>query len=257
MFFLTGWIYWSSSSANVAISQNDQFQFEAVSLSVPDKNKDWVVIIDDIGLPNGKNSTIPVNLTGTFLCDDYRVRLSTNMVVFWDEIFFTVNNPPGEVKQHEVTLLSADLHYRGFSAMTKDSLGMEFFDYATVEKHGSWRQHSGSYTRYGRVDKLLGAIDDRYVIYGPGEEISLVFRAPGLSELPEGWIRDYFFYAFGWIKDGDPNTVHSETVTPLPFRGMQGYPYNSSDSHTADEVAQDLADYLTREAAVTVDCLYK
>jgi tetratricopeptide (TPR) repeat protein len=257
MFFLTGWIYWSSSSANVAISQNDQFQFEAVSLSVPDQNGDWVVIIDDIGLPNGKNSTIPVDLTGKFICDDYRIRLSTNMVVFWDEIFFTVNSLQETVKQYEVPLVSADLHYRGFSAMTKDSLGMEFFDYASVEKYGPWRQHSGSYTRYGRVDEFLGAIDDRYVIYGPGEEISLVFHAPGLSTLPEGWIRDYFFYAFGWIKDGDPNTVHSETVTPLPFRGMPGYPYDSSHSRVADKIAQNLADYLTRKAAMTVDCLNK
>jgi hypothetical protein len=75
--------------------------------------------------------------------------------------------------------------------------------------------------------------------------------------LPEGWIRDYFFYAFGWIKDGDPNTVHSETVTPLPFRGMPGYPYDSSHSRVADKIAQNLADYLTRKAAMTVDCLNK
>jgi tetratricopeptide (TPR) repeat protein len=45
MLYLTGWIYWSSSSANVVISQNDQFNFEAVSLSVPDENGNWVVII--------------------------------------------------------------------------------------------------------------------------------------------------------------------------------------------------------------------
>ncbi len=170
----------------------------------------------------------------------------------WDEIFFTVDVAAIEVKQNEAPLLSADLHYRGFSAMTKDSLGMEFFDYHQVERFGPWRQHVGRYTRYGPVLELLGEIDDRYVIYGPGEEISLEFGASEMPALPTGWKRDFFFYAFGWIKDGDPNTVHSETVKPLPFRGMPGYPYQPTVHPRAEEIARDLADYLTREAVETV-----
>jgi hypothetical protein len=178
------------------------------------------------------------------------------MVVFWDEVFYTVNNPPAEVQQYEVPLVAADLHYRGFSAMTKNSLGMEFFDYSRVKRHGPWRQHEGYYTRYGPVNDLLDKIDDRYVIYGPGEEISLAFQAPDSITMPDGWIRDYFFYAFGWIKDGDPNTVHSETVTPLPFRGMPGYPYDPSATSKDEEIAQGMTDYLTRRAEETVKSLH-
>jgi len=257
MLYLTGWIYWSSSSVNVAVSQNDGVVFEAVSLSVPDAEGRWVTVIDDIGLPNGKNSTIPVDLSGRFLSDDYRVRLVTNLVVYWDEIFFTVDDAAIEVKQNEAPLLSADLHYRGFSAMTKDSLGMEFFDYQQAERFGPWRQHAGRYTRYGSVIELLGEADDRYVIYGPGEEISLAYDASEIPALPTGWKRDFFFYAFGWIKDGDPNTVHSETVKPLPFRGMPGYPYQASENHRGEEIARDLAEYLTREEVETVGRLRK
>lgn len=115
----------------------------------------------------------------------------------WDEVFFTVDEPPFEVKQSEAPLLSADVHYRGFSAMTKDSLGMEFFDYHQVERFGPWRQHAGRYTRYGPGLELLKEIDDRYVIYGPGEEISLMYDASNTPALPAGWSRDFFFYAFG------------------------------------------------------------
>ncbi|MFQ6007596.1 MAG: FG-GAP-like repeat-containing protein [Candidatus Zixiibacteriota bacterium] len=252
MLYLTGWIYWSSASVNVAVSQNDRVMFEAVSLAVPDTDGEWVTVINDIGLPNGKNSTIPVDLSSKFLSDDYRLRLSTNLVVYWDEIFFTVDEPAIEVKQSEAPLLSADLHYRGFSTMSKNSLGLEFFDYHRVERFGPWRQHAGRYTRYGPVTELLSEIDDRYVIYGPGEEISLVYNASQIPSLPTGWKRDFFFYAFGWIKDGDPNTVHSETVKPLPFRGMPGYPYEPIVHPRAVEIEQNLAEYLTRETIETV-----
>ncbi len=255
MLYLTGWIYWSSASANVAISQNEQYQFEAVSLSVPSADGNWVRVIDDIGLPNGKNSTMPVDLTDKFLSDDYRVRLTTNMVVYWDEVFYGVNESPAPVLQHEATLVSADLHYRGFSAMRKDSLGMEFFDYARADRFGPWRQHDGRYTRYGPVMELLGEIDDRYVIYGPGEEIALEFDAPELLDIPDGWTRDFFLYAFGWIKDGDPNTAHSETVGPLPFIGMSGYPYPPAEQPRADEIARDLTEWLTRDETQTIEPL--
>jgi len=248
--FLTGWIYWSSASANVAISQNRQVGFEVVSLSVPDADGEWITVIDDIGLPNGKNSTIPVHLSGLFPSDDFRVRLTTNLVVYWDEVFFTVGTESYPADQIECRLSTADLHYRGFSNMRQDSLGMEFFDYAAVNKMGPWRQHSGRYTRYGEVSELLTEPDDRYVIYGPGEEISFEFEAPPLPK--DGWRRDFFLYAFGWIKDGDPNTVHSVTVGPLPFIDMPGYPYDSSLSGRADEIAGDLADWLTREQVRTV-----
>jgi hypothetical protein len=190
-----------------------------------------------------------------FLSDDYRVRLTTNMVVYWDEVFYSVNESPAQVRRHEAMLVSADLHYRGFSVMRKDSLGMEFFDYARADRFGPWRQHRGRYTRYGSVMELLGEIDDRYVIYGPGEEIALAFNAPELASIPDGWTRDFFFYAFGWIKDGDPNTVHSTTVGPLPYIGMSGYPYPPAEQPRADEIARDLTEWLTRDETQTIEPL--
>ncbi|HWR82341.1 MAG TPA: FG-GAP-like repeat-containing protein [Candidatus Deferrimicrobium sp.] len=253
--YLTGWIYWSSASANVAVSQDTQQTFEVVSLSVPDKAGRWVVVIEDIGLPNGKNSTLPVDLTGKFPSNDYRVRISTNMVIYWDELFFTVDEPAVEIRQQEARLIEADLHYRGFSAMRRDSTGLEFFDYDDVHRHGPWRQHAGKYTRYGAVTDLLLTADDRYVVYGPGEEVALTFDASDLLPVPADWARDFFFYAYGWIKDGDPNTRFSETVTPLPFRSMPGYPYSDSLKGKADEIAEALAAYLIRPQVETVESL--
>ena len=61
----------------------------------------------------------------------------------------------------------------------------------------------GVYTRYGDVTPLLKTIDNRYVIFGTGEEIDAEFSAAGLPALPSGWTRDYFFYANGFVKDMD------------------------------------------------------
>ncbi|MEE8576365.1 MAG: CRTAC1 family protein, partial [candidate division Zixibacteria bacterium] len=255
MLFLTGWIYWSSASANVAISQNGSAAFEVVSLSVPDEHGNWVIAIGDIGLPNGKNSTLPVDLTGKFPTDDHRFRLSTNMIVYWDEVAFTVDEKPIDIIEQEAILISADLRYHGFSSMTRDEYGMEEFDYHSAERFGPWRQATGRYTRFGEVTDLLQDIDDRYIIYGPGEEVAMQFDAATLSPIPDGWSRDYFLYVFGWIKDGDPNTKFSQTVTPLPFRSMGNYPYPDSLNKTEEEVAAGMADYLLRGAVETIEPL--
>ena len=37
-------------------------------------------------------------------------------------------------------------------------------------------------------------------------------------------MRDYLLFLDGWAKDGDPNTLASQSVEPLPFHGMSAYP---------------------------------
>ena len=114
----------------------------------------------------------------------------------------------------------------------------------------------GSFTRYGDVTPLLESADNMYVIFGPGDELALRFDATALPELPAGWTRDYVFYANGWVKDGDLNTKFSETVTPLPFHGMSGYPYSSAESYPeTTELRRYLDTYNTRPGKATVGLL--
>lgn len=249
---LTGWIYWSSSSVNVAVSQNQAVEFEAVSLAVADGRGGWTQVSADIGLPNGKNTTITVDLTGRFPAADHRVRLSTNMVLYWDEIFFTLDEEPARVAQTPLPLLEAALHYRGFSALERDASGRETFDYASVERHGPWKQVPGWYTRYGDVRGLLEETDDRYVVYGAGEEVALVFDANAALPPRAGWTRDFFFYAFGWLKDSDPNTAFSQTVGPLPFRGMPATLAELAALGRDAGIAAAMDGTLAREATDTV-----
>jgi hypothetical protein len=73
-----------------------------------------------------------------------------------------------------------------------------------------------------------------------------------LPELPRGWVRDFIFYANGWVKDGDLNTALSQTVGPLPFHGMSGYPYGGEWCPSTVELDEYQRAYNTRESAETL-----
>ncbi|MGC1129555.1 MAG: hypothetical protein WA875_08350, partial [Candidatus Acidiferrales bacterium] len=72
---------------------------------------------------------------------------------------------------------------------------------------------------------LVSASDNKYVIFGSGDQVSVDFDATHLPDLPDGWTRDYFFYADGFAKDMDFYAAHGDTVSPMPFHTAAPYPY--------------------------------
>ena len=235
--FLSGWIFPTDTSINVALFQNPRINPRFPSVAVKDKTGEWRTVIDRVGLPAGKNKTITVDLMGRFLSDDRRVRIETDMQIYWDTTFFTVGT---QAVPMEVTTLnpdSADLHYRGFSEMYRPNPhAPHLFDYQKVTKSAQWRDLAGYYTRYGNVAPLLQEVDDLYVILNAGDEITVEFEASRLPTLKAGWVRDFILYSDGWEKDGDINTLTSQTVEPLPFHGMSSYPYPDTEHYPNDEV---------------------
>ena len=235
--FLSGWIFPTDTSINVALFQNPEINPSFPSVSVKDKTGEWKTVIDMIGLPAGKNKTITVDLTGKFLSDDRSVRIKTDMQIYWDAAFFTVGTQDVPIEMTTLKPDSADLHYRGFSEMYRlNPHAPHLFDYQKVTKDAQWRDLAGYYTRYGDVNPLLQEVDNMYVILNAGDEITVEFDAARLPELKPGWVRDFILYSDGWDKDGDINTLTSQTVEPLPFHGMSAYPY-PDDEHYPDSEA--------------------
>ncbi|MDH5399991.1 MAG: hypothetical protein OEX02_17710, partial [Cyclobacteriaceae bacterium] len=77
---------------------------------------------------------------------------------------------------------------------------------------------------------------------------SLTFDAEGLPALPEGWTRDFIIYSVGWVKDGDLNTAHGNTVGPLPYHGIVSYPYGNNDVYPDEaELKRYHQEYNTRK----------
>ena len=246
--FLSGWIFPTDTSINVALFQNSEINPRFPSVAVKDKAGEWKTVIDMIGLPAGKNKTITVDLTGKFLSDDRRVRIETDMQIYWDAAFFTVGIQDVPIEMTTLNPDSADLHYRGFSEMYRPNPhAPHLFDYQKVTKEAQWRDLAGHYTRFGDVTPLLQEVDDMYVILNAGDEITVEFEASRLPTLKAGWIRDFILYSDGWDKDGDINTLTSQTVEPLPFHGMSAYPYPETEHYPDDEAhRQYQLEYNTR-----------
>ena len=230
--FLSGWIFPTDTSINVALFQNPGINPRFPSVSVKDETGQWKTVIDMIGLPAGKNKTITVDLTGKFLSDDRHVRVETDMQIYWDAAFFTVGVQDVPIELTTLNPDSADLHYRGFSEMYRPNPhAPHLFDYQKVTTDAQWRDLAGYYTRYGDVNSLLQEVDDMYVILNAGDEITVEFDASRLPALKPGWVRDFILYSDGWDKDGDINTLTSQTVEPLPFHGMSTYPYPDTEHY--------------------------
>jgi Tfp pilus assembly protein PilF len=219
-----GWMHPTDSSINVAISQGHAVQARPLSLEVPDGRGGWIVARPNLGFPAGRKKICLIDLTGVFRPGaPRRVRLRTNLEVYWDSIEWAKGLPDTPLKITRLAPDIADLHYRGYSVIDQPNASSpEVPDYNHLSgSKQSWRDLIGYYTRYGYVRELLARIDDRYVIMNSGDEMSFRFAAP--SPPSDGSVRDYVIAGDGWIKDGDYNSTFSKTVEPLPYHAKQQY----------------------------------
>ncbi len=249
LLYLNGWIFPTDASINVAISQSDKLKVTPPEIQVINKAGEWETV-DNPGFPMGKNKTVIADLTGKFLTSDHRIRIRTNMEIYWDYIFFSDGASNEPVTSTVLEPVSADLHYRGFSKSYRKGgrYGPHWFDYSNVTKDTKWNDLSGNYTRFGDVLSLLKESDNQYIISNAGDETTIEFDAKGLPDLKKGWKRDFLIRTVGWVKDGDLNTAHGNTVTPLPFHGMKSYPPSPDDSYPADPDLQKYnKEYNTRK----------
>ena len=247
--YLYGWIFPTDASINASISQSDEIRMIAPLIEALNDEGEWEVIVDNLGFPMGKDKMLVAELTGKVSSTDSRIRIRTNMQVHWDQIFFSRGEPDVPVRAIALEPTAADLQYRGFSRPYRKGgrYGPHWFDYSTVTTEPFWRDLTGTYTRFGDVLPLLLEPDDMYVIKNAGDETTIEFDAASLPELPEGWKRDFLVHSVGWVKDGDLNTVHGQTVGPLPFHGMTRYPYGPEESYPSDPAHQNyLKEYNTR-----------
>jgi Flp pilus assembly protein TadD len=245
-----GWLHPSDSSINVALSQGDHEQPRPLSLEVPDGRGGWIVARSNLGFPAGRNKICLIDLTGVFRRGTPRkVRLRTNLEVYWDQIQWARGLPNTPLKILHIEPSTADLRYRGYSTIHQaNASSPEIPDYNHLSSTTQiWRDLEGYYTRFGDVRDLLHTIDDRYVIMNAGDELALRFPAPAAP--PSGWVRDYVLAGDGWIKDGDYNSTYSATVQPLPYHGRTEYdtpPGRLEDEWVYRHHAEDWLTWQTR-----------
>ena len=248
---LNGWVDWADGSTFLAAAQESKAGLIPPYLQVKNSAGEWQTVIEDMGMPDGKPKTIAVDLTGKFLTADRRVRIVTNICVYWDEIFLSESSDVPRIKQTPLAVVSAGLNFRGFSASTIDPKREqpEQFFYGKTTPRSFWNPTPGSYTRYGDIKELMAEPDDRFAVVASGDEIRMRFNAHSAPPLPAGWKREYLLKVDGWAKDRDANTAYSQTVQPLPFHAMSSYPYPKNQHFPDDSIHSEyLRNYNTRPA---------
>ncbi len=223
---LAGWVEYPYSQTNYAAAT------AGISLKPPtvERQEDdgtWRLIEPHAGYPAGLPRLTTLDLTGKLGGKRSVLRITTNMECYYDQAFVAVRDRSAERSLAVTTLpvSRAVLGPRGYTReISPDGRLPLVYDYDHVDPAPLARM-AGKLTRHGDVACLLRADDDRFCVVGPGDEVRLEFSAAGLPALPPGWTRCYVLRSFGYCKDADPFTATSDTVEPLPWRGMPAFPF--------------------------------
>jgi Flp pilus assembly protein TadD len=209
----------------------------------------WQTVLADMGFPAGMPRMMTVPLTGKEIGGGQVVlRLRTNLEVYWDQIFVAPlveripeshvdQRPEHDARSIRITPLqvsAADLSARGYlQEYSPDGRQPTVFDHDRLTPV-PYSQLAGRLTRFGDVTELLRQRDDRFVIFGPGDVVTVRFDATGLPPLPDGWKRSFVLRTWGYCKDCGPFTAKGATVEPLPFQRMSNYPYPPAEKYPDD-----------------------
>jgi cytochrome c-type biogenesis protein CcmH/NrfG len=235
-----------------------------------DTDGTWKRVMDDMGFPAGGPRTMTADLSGKLPQGTRKIRITTNLQVYWDDILISrtpqssqwrhpeLSRSSGaaqdlvrigqEVRMSTVRLLHADLQFHGYPYKIEGMPpGNVRYIYEKTSATGPYTRPQGTYTRYGDVLPLLTATDDKLAVFGSSDEVQLDFDPSNLPPLPHGWVRDYFFAANGYEKDMDFYAAEGNYVAPLPFLSMGEYPYSPKKSFPLDDAHVNyLLEYNTR-----------
>jgi tetratricopeptide (TPR) repeat protein len=218
-------------------------------VEVQEANGKWVKAVEDMGFPAGLARTMVTDLTGKIPAGTRRIRIVSNLKIYWDRVRIDQTPEQKDVHVSEVPLATAELAFLGYPKEIRLHPASDTtYSYTQRSLTGPYAHAAGNYTRFGDVKSLLARSDDKFTVFSSGEGVKLEFDPVRLPVLPVGWVRDYFFYADGFEKDLDFYAAHAFTVEPLPRHGLIAYPYPTGKEYPmdADHLGYEF-DYNTRQ----------
>ena len=204
-------------------------------VEVQDQQGKWVRVVDDMGFPAGLARTMVTDLTGKIPAGARRIRIVTNLKIYWDQVRIDQTPETRDIRVSEVPLATAELAFLGYPEEIRLQPASDtVYSYSRRSMSGPYVRAAGNYTRYGDVKTLLSTSDDKFAVFGSGECVELEFNPASLPPLAKGCVRDYFFYADGFEKDLDFYAANAFTVEPLPHHGLIAYPYPEGKQYPLD-----------------------
>lgn len=222
---ITGYLEYPYSQTTYAAGQA-RVGWEPIRIERQRPDGSWETIVADAGALSGMSRSMTVDLTGLVPGAGCRLRLTTNLEIYYDEIFLGAIVPSDRVQVHALPVAAAELRPLGFAQeVSPDGHYPLVYDYARLEPTAPFQTLRGAYTRYGDVRELLTGFDDQFALIAPGDEIAATFDATALPPTPAGHVRSFVLVSHAWCKDMDLYTATPQTLEPMPFRGMTRYPY--------------------------------
>ncbi len=255
--FLTGWFYYFDSTSLISVSQQPEVNFIWPQIQVYRKGE-WS-FFKRIGIPSGKEKTIVVDLGGQLPNDVEKIRIWTNVELYWDRILVDTAPVPEKnlVEVNELVISETRLRLHGFSELVRPVGTMPMpdrFNYHKTSYRSFWNPLKGKYTRYGEVDELVANVDGEFAVFSAGDELAITFNGSSLPKLKKGYKRDFLIYLNGFVKDGDKYTAHAGAVDPMPFAGLRTYPYTKKERDASGinegKYQQYLNDYQSRDPLI-------
>lgn len=224
---LNGWLRFGGGMANIAASQDPGLPFPFPVLEVEIGPETWQAVDVTVGAPAGKTKTILVELQSRLPAGARRLRLTGAYEIHWDRIALLERKPDAATRISFIHPSTADLHYRGFSALKHLPPDWPLTpDYDRASPVGLWTLIPGGWcSRYGDILELIATRDDGLALINAGDELTLKFPASSFPPKREGVVRDFFLYVDGWDKDSDFHVKDGTQVEPLPFHGMNDQQY--------------------------------
>jgi FG-GAP-like repeat/ASPIC and UnbV len=212
----------------------------------------WQILTADAGFPAGLPRMMTLDVSGKLGGPGCKLRLRTNMHVYWDQIFVAPleeripadsirqgHNDCRTIRVEKLDVQEATLGTPGcFQEYSPDGRLPTLYDHDRLASLPGSRL-AGFLTRTGSVTELLRERDDRFVIFGPGDEVTVAFDAQSLPSLATGWKRSYILRACGYSKDCGPFTAANDTIEPLPFHDMTAYPYGPNEHYPRDSFHEE------------------
>jgi hypothetical protein len=232
---LTGWLHFGGGMANIAASHHVGLPFPFPTLEAQLANGHWQHLDVTVGAPVGKTKTIVADLVGKLPDAARRLRLSSAFEIHWNRIaLFEKTALPAVTEIHAT---AADLHWHGYGEKEDLPAHLPLTPiHDQTRDTPNWRlTPSGWVTRYGAVDALVEAKDNRLALIAAGDELTLDFDATQLPSQPPGTTRHFFLFTSGWDKDADFHVAQGWTVDPLPWHGMDSQRYGREPRPNLDD----------------------
>jgi tetratricopeptide (TPR) repeat protein len=229
--FISGYIEYPYSQTAYAASQAS-VGWEPIRIERLTPDGRWQTIVPDAGAFGGMARTMTVDLTGLISGPACRLRLTSNLEIYYDQVFLARDVGPERVNIYGLGVAAAELRHAGFAReFSPDGRMPLIYDYSQSDATAPFHVLRGAYTRYGTVKELLKDFDDQYVMVGPGDEIALCFDESKLPAPVAGVTRSFVLVSHAYCKDMDLYTATPQTLEPLPFRGMSRYPYPATEHY--------------------------